>query len=129
MSVRSSIISNVSGAPTAIASPVDPGPANELAGRFEVQVAQNNSGGVAATPDVELFDRPDGKWGQGIHLAGVPAGAKLGGSYYEDNNPDPHEWFAMSDPAGAAGQTVRVQDSRRAKELRAAETVINVGKA
>lgn len=127
MSVRAAVITNATPA-TAVAPTVDPGPANELAGRFDVQVAQDNTAGLVATPDVELFTRPDAMWGTGIHLPGVPAGAKIGGSYYEENNPDPHEWFAMSDPAGAAGQTVRVLDSRTPKQLRAASTVINVGR-
>lgn len=103
MSVRSVVISRVK--PVPIAGPVTPGADGKLNGRIEMQCKK-----VIA---VELGDRPDFKWGDGYHLEAAPTATSIGGVYFQEGNPDAHEWWALADPAGASDGELRVLDSRR----------------
>lgn len=105
-----------------IAGPVDPGPAGELTGRFEVQL-------LSDAWDMELNTVSFWVWGDGIFVPKAAVGAKLGGQYVQEVNPDPVEWFGMIDPAAPAGTVVdvRVNDSRRPHVLQPRQTVLNIG--
>jgi hypothetical protein len=108
--------------PSPVAPPVDPGPEGELHGRLEVQL-------LSDAWDIELNTVPLWNWGEGIFVPKAATGAKLGGQYVQEVNPDPVEWFAMIDPAAPAGTVVdvRVNDSRRRKVLQPRQTVLNIG--
>lgn len=91
----------------AVAPPVATGPDGRCDGRLEFQ--------NMADFDIELGDRIDFKWGDGIRLAKKPNAQTPGGSETQETNPDPHEIFARADPAIPAGTfaDLRVWDSRR----------------
>lgn len=116
MSTRNIKVRNDKAVP--IAPAVDPGPADELSGRIEAQNLSDS--------DIELYDRPDLPWGEGIFVPKRATGQTLGGQYEQSVNPDPIEWFARADPVGAALVDVRVYDSRHAKVLQPRQTVVNV---
>lgn len=90
---------------TPIAGAVETGPDGKVIGLLEIESL------AAVKIEISHDPHPMFRYGDGIRLAAASAAGEVGGSYSQEQSPDPFEWWAIAE--SGSGHDVRVHDSRR----------------